>query len=69
MAVLLPYADLSVGRHVKTRIEDNLKYFGFKNDGYEVMIDQICFPKDGTVTKDLVSKVTGIEEEKKQKDN
>lgn len=69
LAVLLPYADLSVGRHVKTRLEDSLKYFGFKNDGYEVTIDQICFPKDGTVTKDLVSKVTGIEieEEKKQK--
>ena len=69
LAVLLPYADLSVSRQVKSRLEDSLKYFGFQNDGYEVMIDQICFPKDAAVTKDLVSKVTGIEDEKKQKEN
>ena len=69
LAVLLPYADLSVSRQVKTRLEDSLKYFGFKNDGYEVTIDQICFPKDGTVTKDLVSKVTGSEGRKEQEKN
>ena len=69
LAVLLPYADPSVSRHVKSRLEGSLKHLGFKNDGYEVMIDQICFPKDAAVTKDLVSKVTGIEEEKKQKEN
>lgn len=61
LAVFLPYADLSVSGQVKSRLEDSLKYFGFKNDGYEVTIDQICFPKDGTVTKDLISKVTGME--------
>ncbi len=69
LAVLLPYADLSGSKQVKSRLEDSLRYFGFKNDGYEVTIDQICFPKDGTVTKDLIRKVTGIEGRKEQKEN
>ena len=61
LAALLPYADLSGSGHVRSRLEGNLKYFDFKNDGYEIMIDQICFPKDATVTEDLVRKVTGRE--------
>ena len=61
LAVLLPYADLLGSGHVRSRLEGGLKYFNFKNAGYEVMIDQVCFPKDGTVTEDLIRKVTGIE--------
>ena len=60
LVALLPYADLWGSGDVRSRLEGSLKYFDFKNAGYEVMIDQICFPKDGTVTEDLVRKVTGI---------
>lgn len=61
LAALLPYADLWGSGHVRSCLEGSLRYFDFKNAGYEIMIDQICFPKDGTVTEDLVRKVTGIE--------
>ena len=47
-AVLLPYADPQVGGLVRIRMEQNLKYTVFKEQGYEVMINQICFPLDGT---------------------
>jgi len=47
-AVLLPYADPQVGGFVRARIEQNLKYTVFKEQGYEVMINQICFPLDAT---------------------
>jgi GGDEF domain-containing protein len=47
-AVFLPYADPQVGGLVRIRMEQNLKYIWFKEQGYEVMINQICFPMDGT---------------------
>ena len=61
LAVLLPYADLSGSGHVRSRLEGRLKYFDFKKYGYQVMIEQICFPQDGTATEDLVHKVIGTE--------
>ena len=48
LAVLLPYADPPVGGLVRSRIEQNIKYVEFRDQGYEVMINQICFPRDGT---------------------
>ena len=53
LAILLLYADPSVGGLVRSRIEDSLKCNAFKDQGYEVMINQICFPRDGTDTAEL----------------
>lgn len=53
---LLPYADTSAGDHVKSRLEGILKSFKFKNKGFEVAIDQLIFPEDGTNTKSLMKK-------------
>jgi hypothetical protein len=61
LAALLPYADLFAGDHVRSRFEENLKYFDFPKEGYEVMIDRICFPYDGAAAEDLIRKVTGAE--------
>lgn len=47
-AVLLPYADPQVGGVIRIRLEEDLEYILFKKQGYEVMINQICFPMDGT---------------------
>jgi len=58
-AILIPYADLSAGDAVRSRLEASLKYYQSKNEGYEVRIDQISFPKDGTDTPDLVAKLLG----------
>ncbi len=57
LVVLLPYADLSAGRYTLSRFQNSLKYFDFENEGYNVRIDQICFPKDGADTEDLIRKV------------
>ena len=54
LAVLLPYADVEAGAHVKSRFEDALKYYDFKKNGVEVMIDQVCFPVNGSDTGDLI---------------
>ena len=61
LVVLLPYADLQGGFHVKSRFEDTLRYYDFKSGGLEVMIDQVCFPVHGTGTMDLVRKALGPE--------
>ena len=61
LAALLLYTDPSGTVRVKSRLEDRFKYIDFKKYGYEVRFDQICFPKEGTGTKDLVRKVTEIE--------
>jgi hypothetical protein len=58
LAALLPYADLSGSRRVRSRLEGKLKNLDFRNDGYEVVIDQISFPKDGTV-EDLSARLQG----------
>ncbi len=59
MAALLPYADLTTGGTVKTRMEESLRYYDFKREGFEVSIDQVSFPMDGTETIDLLQKVMG----------
>jgi GGDEF domain-containing protein len=61
LAVLLPYADSKAGASVKLRFEDNLKYYDFKSKGFEIMIDQICFPVNGSDTLELVKKAMGGE--------
>jgi PleD family two-component response regulator len=56
LAILLPYADVKAGAHVKSRFEVALEYFDFKSKGLEIMIDQVCFPVHGTDTMDLIEK-------------
>ena len=56
LVVLLLYADFGVGARVKSRFEDALKYYDFKSKGLEIMIDQVCFPVNGTDTMDLIKK-------------
>jgi GGDEF domain-containing protein len=57
LAALLPYADVSAGEQAKSHFEASLKYFDFEQAGYEVRIDQVCFPLHGTDTADLIKKV------------
>ena len=61
LAALLPYADVSTGDQARVHFEASLKYCDFKKEGYEVKIDQLCFPIDGTDTRDLLKKVIGPE--------
>jgi hypothetical protein len=61
LVVLLPYADGNAGGHAKSRFESTLKYYDFESKGFEVIIDQICFPINGTNTTDLIRKVLGKE--------
>ena len=57
LAILLPYSDSFEIGHARSRIETDLKNYEFKKKGYEILIDQICFPMDGTDTADLVGKL------------
>jgi diguanylate cyclase (GGDEF)-like protein len=59
LVVLLPYADKSEGSIAKARFEGTLKYYDFKGKGYEVKIDQVCFPINGTDTVDIIKKALG----------
>ncbi len=61
LVVMLPYADLKAGDHVKSRFEDALKFYDFKSKGFEIMINQVCFPIHGTGTMDLIRKTFGTE--------
>jgi GGDEF domain-containing protein len=61
LVVMLPYADVKAGTYVQSRFEDSLKYYDFKNKGFEIVIDQICFPIHGTDTMDLIRKALGKE--------
>ena len=61
LVVLLPYADEKAGACVKSRFEDTLKYYDFKSKGFEIMIDQVCFPVNGSDTMDLMKKALGGE--------
>ena len=56
VVVLLPYADVKAGAHVKSRFEEALKYYDFNDKGFEIMVDQSCFPIDATDTSDLIRK-------------
>jgi len=61
LVVLLPYADSKAGASVKSRFEDTLKYYDFKSKGFEIMINQVCFPVNGSDTLELVKKALGGE--------
>ncbi len=54
--VILPYADFSAGNQAKSRFETFLRDYDLKRNGYEVMIHQLCFPRNGTSTSDLLKK-------------
>jgi len=60
LVILLPYADALAGGRAKSRFEGALKYYDFNGKGFEVMIDQICFPINGTDTPELIKKALGI---------
>lgn len=57
LVVLLPYADIYMGERAKERFMETLKYFDFKRVGYEIAIDQFCFPANGADTEDLLNKL------------
>jgi PleD family two-component response regulator len=57
IAALLPYGDAAAGEQTKSRFEGNLKYFDFPHEGYQVQVEQILFPMDGTSSSDLIQKV------------
>ncbi len=57
LAILLPYADLSAALSARSRFENNLQYYDFTREGYQVTVEQVCFPRDGTDMADLVRKV------------
>jgi hypothetical protein len=59
LAILLPYADLLAGGDTRSRFENSLRYYDFSRDGYYVEIEQLCFPRDGTDTADLIEKMIG----------
>jgi len=61
LVVLLPYADVKAGTYVQSRFEDALKYYDFKNKGFEIMIDQVCFPINGTDTTYLIKRALAEE--------
>jgi len=61
LVVLLPYADMKTGAHVKSRFEDALKYYDFKSKGIDIKIDQVCFPANGSDTMDLIQRALRIE--------
>jgi GGDEF domain-containing protein len=61
LVVLLPYADVKAGTYVQSRFEDALEYYDFKNKGFKIMIDQVCFPVHGTDTMDLIRRALGAE--------
>jgi hypothetical protein len=50
---------VKVGANVKSRFEDALRYYDFKEKGFEILVDQICFPIHGTDTVDLVREALG----------
>lgn len=61
LIALLPYADAKAGDYVKSRFEDALKYYEFESKGFDITIDQVCFPVHGTNTMDLIKKVLGTD--------
>ncbi len=56
-AVIIPYADLSAAGLLKSRLIGSLEHCGFRQKGYEIIADLICFPIDGTNTADLMGKL------------
>ncbi len=60
LVILLPYADVSAGGVAKSRLEGALKYYDFESKGCKILINQICFPNNGTDVRDLIRKVLEI---------
>jgi hypothetical protein len=61
LVILLPYADKGAGNVAKARLENSLNHYEFKEMGYEVKVQQVCFPMDGTCTKDLLKRMFSAE--------
>jgi PleD family two-component response regulator len=61
LVIMLPYADKGAGNVAKSRLESSLNHYEFKEMGYEVKVQQVCFPMDGTCTKDLIKRVLACE--------
>lgn len=61
LAVILPYADLMAGGNTRSRFESSLHFYDFSREGFRVVIEQVCFPRDGTDLSDLFRKVVGAE--------
>ena len=59
LAVLLPYADVDCGSAAKSRVENILKDYDLQNNGYEVVIQQVSFPMNGTSTIEMMKKALG----------
>jgi PleD family two-component response regulator len=61
LVILLPYADKAAGNVAKSRLENSLNHYEFKETGYEVKVRKVCFPTDGTSTKDLIERMLAQE--------
>ncbi|MBI4496061.1 MAG: hypothetical protein HY697_03910 [Deltaproteobacteria bacterium] len=57
LVALLPYGDDASGEQARSRFEDNLRFIDFSGQGFEVRIERVCFPLDGTDTVDLIERV------------
>jgi GGDEF domain-containing protein len=57
LGALLPYAEQAEGVRIQSRFQRNLRNYAFGDDGYEVCIDQISFPLDGTDTAGLLKRI------------
>ncbi len=55
LGVILPYTDASKATHAQSRLRERLD---FKKEGFELTIDQISFPTDGSNTPDLTRLLT-----------
>ena len=56
LVVLLPYADISAGSIVKSRVETHLNHIDPGSNGFEVSVRQVNFPMNGTRAIDLIRK-------------
>ena len=61
LIILLPYADASAGKLAGARLEKAMEHYNFRGRGYEVLVQQISFPMNGTDTVDLIKKALGAE--------
>ncbi len=57
IAALLPYGDSLCGKNAKSRFDRSLEFFDFLKEGYEIQVDQLCFPMDVTSTSDLIKRL------------
>ncbi len=60
-AALLPYADMNAVDQAKVRFENALKYYDFRNWGYDVMVQQFTFPRNGTDTVEVIRRAMNVE--------